>query len=240
MFPDQETLRTGALVLIDKPLDWTSADVVRFVRSRLYRAVGDVKVGHAGTLDPKATGLLLLCTGKFTKQIDGYLNQSKQYTGTLKLGATTPCYDTEKEEDAWFPTEHIGPEQLEAARQPFLGDILQRPPIFSAVKVGGKKMYKKARAGTATELEPRPVHLYRFDLTAVRMPEVDFFVECSKGTYIRSLAFDFGRALDSGAYLTALRRTAIGELRVEDAGSPEAFAEHLLGAERPAEVPDEA
>jgi tRNA pseudouridine55 synthase len=226
-FPSLEKLREGSMLLVDKPLDWTSADVVRFVRSRLYRRVGDVKVGHAGTLDPKATGLLLLCTGAFTKQIDHHLNQSKTYTGTFKLGATTPCYDTEKEEDAWFPTEHITPERLEAARRSFLGEQMQRPPIFSAIKVGGKKMYKKARSGTATELEPRAVTIHRFEITDVRLPEVDFAVECSKGTYIRSLAHDFGRALDSGGYLWALRRTAIGDLSVEDAHSPEAFGQYL-------------
>jgi tRNA pseudouridine55 synthase len=225
--PSLETLRTGSLLLFDKPLDWTSADVVRYVRSRLYRRIGDVKVGHAGTLDPKATGLLVLCTGAFTKQIDNYLHQAKTYTGTFKLGATTPCYDTEKEEDAQFPTEHITPERLEAARQQFVGELMQRPPIFSAIKVGGKNMYKKARKGTATELEPRPVTIYRFALTDVRMPEVDFAVECSKGTYIRSLAHDFGRALDSGGYLLALRRTAIGDLSVENAVSPEDFGKYL-------------
>lgn len=224
-----ETLQSGSLLLLDKPLNWTSFDAVHFVRKRLCTKLGikKLKVGHAGTLDPKATGLLIICTGSFTKQAETLQGLPKEYTGTFKLGATTPSYDTEKEEDTFFPTEHITPELLEEARQKFLGDQLQQPPIFSAIKVDGRELYRSARKGITVEVPPRPIRIGRFELTRVEMPFVDFAVECSKGTYIRSLAFDFGEALRSGAYLTALRRTRIGEYHIENAWTAEAFEAFL-------------
>lgn len=220
---------SGARLLIDKPQDWTSFDVVNKIRYKLQKALGlkKLKVGHAGTLDPLATGLLIICTGRATKQLADLQNLSKSYTGTLRLGGTTPSYDAETEVDETFPYEHITPEMLEAARRSFLGSIQQIPPMFSAIKVDGQPLYKKARKGEKLEVQPRTVEIEAFELTRVELPEVDFRVDCSKGTYIRSLAYDFGRALDSGAYLTALRRTAIGPYRIEDAWQLEDFIEQL-------------
>ncbi|NJK83257.1 MAG: tRNA pseudouridine(55) synthase TruB, partial [Saprospiraceae bacterium] len=170
-----------------------------------------------GTLDPLATGLLIICTGKFTKQIDEFQALEKQYTGTLKLGITTPSYDAETAVDATFPIEHINQELLDATRRKFIGAIQQYPPIFSAIKVNGQPLYKKARQGEIVEVEARNVRIDEFELTHVHLPNVDFSVRCSKGTYIRSLAHDFGKALNSGAYLTDLRRTHIGSYNVNDA-----------------------
>ena len=211
--------QAGAMLLVNKPLTWTSFDVVNKIRYALKQKlqVKKIKVGHAGTLDPLATGLLIICTGKFTKKLESFQAQKKEYTGTFLLGKTTPSFDAEQEPDATYPTDHITTELLEVARQKFLGDIEQYPPQFSAIKVNGVPLYKTARRGERVEVKPRPVHLFRFDLEKINMPEVDFFVECSKGTYIRSLAHDFGKALNSGAYLTRLCRTAIGEYRLEDA-----------------------
>lgn len=220
-----ESLQEGTVLLIDKPLKWTSFDAVNYMRNRICKRLGvkNIKVGHAGTLDPLATGLLVICTGKFTKRIEEFQGMTKEYTGTFKLGATTPSYDRETEEDKTFPTEHLTPELLTNATFPFLGNILQKPPIFSAIKKDGKELYHSARKGIAVEVQPRAVTIDRFDLTRIELPEVDFAVTCSKGTYIRSMAYDFGEAVKSGAYLTALRRTAIGEFRIENAISPEAF-----------------
>ena len=190
-----------------------------------------IKVGHAGTLDPRATGLLLICTGKFTKKLSDLQGEAKTYTGTLKLGETTPSYDAEQEPDEFFPTDHITEELLEEARQQFLGDIDQFPPMFSAIKVDGKRLYKSARMGVKVELKSRPVHIFQFDTPTIRMPEVDFIVTCSKGTYIRSLAHDYGKAVRSGAYLTALRRTAIGEYQLKDAWNLEELIEHIQNCE---------
>ncbi|MEL6637127.1 MAG: tRNA pseudouridine(55) synthase TruB [Bacteroidota bacterium] len=211
--------QAGQLLLVDKPQDWTSFDVVNKIRYRLKKLLGvkKIKVGHAGTLDPMATGLLLICTGKMTKQIDTYQGQAKTYLGTLTLGATTPSYDKETPIDATFPTEHLAPERLEAAREAFIGDLQQLPPVYSAIKVDGVPLYKKARKGIAVEVKPRPVQIYDFQLTRIALPDVDFTVHCSKGTYIRSLAYDFGKAVDSGAYLSRLCRTQIGEYRLEEA-----------------------
>lgn len=219
----------GEMLLIDKPKEWTSFDVVNKLRSTIRKKLGikKIKVGHAGTLDPMATGLLIICTGKFTKQLSEYQGMPKEYIGTFQLGATTPSYDAETAIDAQFPTEHITPELLEQARQQFLGDIEQKPPMFSAIKVDGQPLYKKARKGETVEVKSRSVKIYDFELTATQVPDVSFKVECSKGTYIRSLAYDFGKAVDSGAYLTDLRRTKIGEYRVEDAWSLEGLVERI-------------
>lgn len=195
------------------------------MRYRIRKVFGfkKIKVGHAGTLDPLATGLLIVCVGKKTKQINNYMGLPKTYTGTINLGATTPSYDLETEVDQEFPTDHLTVELIHKTTQQFIGDIMQRPPNFSAIKKGGVKAYDAARKGEDLKLEPRPVHISSFKITAVRGKEIDFEVNCSKGTYIRSLAHDFGQALNSGAHLSALRRTAIGEFRVEDALSIQEF-----------------
>ena len=220
---------TGAMLLVDKPQGWTSFDVVNKIRYKLKHLLGvkKIKVGHAGTLDPMATGLLIVCTGKFTKKLGEYQGLPKEYTGTMRLGATTPSYDAESDVEESFPTSHISPQLLEQARRRFLGDIEQVPPMFSAIKVDGQPLYKKARKGEMVEVEPRPVTIYEFGFTRVELPELDFRVRCSKGTYIRSLAHDFGKAVQSGAYLTALRRTRIGQFRIEDAWQLESLVEFL-------------
>ena len=212
--------RAGELLLIDKPAGWTSFDVVNRLRFRLRKLTGvkRIKVGHSGTLDPMATGLLLIATGKATKRLTELTGLPKAYTGTMHFGASTPSYDAETEVDARFPSEHLTQERLEElVAERFTGVIEQRPPAFSAIKVGGKRAYKAARAGEALELPLRRVEVKRFALTRVTLPEVDFAVEVSKGTYIRSLAHDLGRAAGSGAYLTALRRTAIGPYALDEA-----------------------
>ena len=201
----------GEVLLINKPLRWTSFDVVNKLRYAISKKVGNrIKVGHAGTLDPLATGLLIICTGKMTKRIDEFTGMDKEYTGTFLLGATTPTYDSEMEIDATFPTNHINETILEEARKKFLAVIQQMPPVFSAIKIDGAAAYIKARKGKEVEMKPRTVEIKEFDLTRIEIPEIDFRVVCSKGTYIRSLAFDFGKALNSGAYLKALSRTKIG------------------------------
>ena len=225
--PSLAQLSSGSLLLVDKPAEWTSFDVVNKIRGHLRRALGvkKIKVGHAGTLDPMATGLLLICTGKWTKKLADMQGMDKGYTGTLRLGATTPSYDAETEVDATYPTDHIEPEDLEAARRRLVGPQEQIPPVFSAIKVDGQPLYKRARKGEKVEVKARPVVIHEFELRRIELPEVDFYVSCSKGTYIRSLAYDFGQLLDSGAYLTALRRTWIGQYRIEDAWE----LEELLG-----------
>ncbi|HMQ48780.1 MAG TPA: tRNA pseudouridine(55) synthase TruB [Saprospiraceae bacterium] len=216
----------GAVLLVDKPQGWTSFDVVNKIRYKLkhYLHTSKIKVGHAGTLDPMATGLLIICTGKYTKKLAEFQQYPKEYTGTLVLGAATPSFDAETEIEETFPIDHITPELLDAARQRFIGDLDQVPPIFSAIKVDGQPLYKKARKGERVEIEPRKVHIAAFELTRVELPEVDFRVACSKGTYIRSLAHDFGQALDSGAYLSALRRTQVGPFSIQKAWD----LEHLI------------
>ncbi len=221
--------KKGAVLLVDKPEGWTSFDVVNKLRFAIKKKLGikKIKVGHAGTLDPLATGLLIICTGKFTKRLDEFQGLEKVYTGTLKLGATTPSYDAETAIDATYKTDHITTELLHEKRQLFIGAIEQYPPVFSAIKVDGQPLYKKARKGEIVEVEPRTVIIDEFELTEIDLPNVNFEVRCSKGTYIRSLAHDFGKALDSGAYLTALRRTYIGQYGVEDAWQLEALIEHI-------------
>lgn len=211
-----EKIQEGHVFLIDKPLDWTSFDVVNKIRWNIRKAYNlkKIKVGHAGTLDPKATGLLLVCTGKWTKRIDEFQAQEKTYTGTIKLGVTTPTYDLESEENETFPTEHITEEIIREATKQFIGEIEQFPPMHSAIKVDGKRLYELAREGQEIERKARKVTIQDFKITKIDLPFVDFEVNCSKGTYIRSLAFDFGKAVNSGGYLTALRRTKIGEFDV--------------------------
>ncbi|QRR00518.1 tRNA pseudouridine(55) synthase TruB [Dyadobacter sandarakinus] len=203
----------GEVILIDKPLTWTSFDVA----NKLKRACKFKKIGHAGTLDPLATGLLILCTGKKTKQIDSYQAQEKEYTGTLVLGQTTPSIDLETEFDVSFPTEHITPEILDNARQQLTGQIDQLPPIYSALRVNGERLYKKARRGEQIEIKSRPVTVSLFEIDAADFPQVHFRIICSKGTYIRSLVRDFGLLAGSGAYLSALCRTRIGAFELKDA-----------------------
>lgn len=210
----------GQILLIDKPLKWSSFQAVNKVKYTLINKLGlpkKFKIGHAGTLDPLASGLLILCTGKFTKRITELQGMEKEYTGTFHIGATTPSYDLETEIDATFPTEHITAELIEQARLSFIGEIDQKPPVFSAIKKDGKRLYEHARAGEEVEIAHRKTTIHEFELTRIALPEIDFRVVCSKGTYIRSLAFDFGAALNSGAHLTALRRTKIGEFNVENA-----------------------
>jgi tRNA pseudouridine55 synthase len=217
----------GEVLLVDKPLRWTSFDVVNKIRNALKKKYGKIKVGHAGTLDPLATGLLIICTGKFTKRVDEYQAQEKEYTGTILLGATTPTLDAEMAPDHLFPTDHITPELVREAVLKFIGEIDQMPPMFSALKVGGETAYKAAREGRELELKSRKVTITEFEITNIALPEVAFRVVCSKGTYIRSLARDLGLALDSVGYLTSLRRTRIGDFKVEDAWDLQKLGEKL-------------
>ncbi|MCW5908325.1 MAG: tRNA pseudouridine(55) synthase TruB [Chitinophagales bacterium] len=218
----------GEVLLIDKPLRWTSFDVVNKLRYALTRKIGKrIKVGHAGTLDPLATGLLLICTGKMTKRIDEFTGMDKEYAGTFHIGATTPSYDSETEPDNHFSTAHITAELIYNTAQKFSGAMEQMPPLFSAIKVAGTAAYIKARKGKEVELKKRPVVIHQFEITRIAVPEVDFRVKCSKGTYIRSLAFDFGKALNSGAYLSKLCRTKIGDYKIEDALSLEQAIERI-------------
>ena len=209
----------GEVFLIDKPLDWTSFDAVNLIRSviKRYHGIRKLKVGHAGTLDPLATGLLIICTGRMTKQIDNFQAQEKVYTGTMLLGQTTPTYDLESEPDAFYPTDNITEEMMEEARKSFLGDIMQRPPKFSAIKIQGKRAFEYARSDEEVALKERLVHIEDFKIDTTDFPVIKFEVKCSKGTYIRSLVNDFGKRLNSGACMTSLRRTMIGDFSVDDA-----------------------
>ena len=221
-----EDFLEGQILLIDKPLTWSSFQAVnklKYVLKRQFNLPKKFKIGHAGTLDPLASGLLIICTGKFTKKINEIQGQAKEYTGTITLGATTPSYDMETEVDASFPTDHITTALLQQTVQQFTGEIDQKPPVFSAIKKDGVRLYEHARAGAEVEIQARKTTIHEFELTRIALPEVDFRVVCSKGTYIRSLAFDFGKALHSGGYLSVLRRTKIGDYEVKDAVTPEAF-----------------
>lgn len=222
-----DDFKEGKVFLIDKPLTWTSFNAVSKIKWLIKKEfkVKKIKVGHAGTLDPLATGLLIICTGKFTKRIDEFQAQKKEYTGTFYLGATTPSYDMESEIDKTFPIKHITEEILRDTAQSFIGEQDQVPPIFSALKKDGKRLYDIARAGETVEIASRRIDIKEFELTNINLPEIEFKVVVSKGTYIRSLAFDFGNRLKSGAYLSSLRRTKIGEFDVLDAISPDEFEE---------------
>ncbi len=212
-------LEKGGVILLNKPYEWTSFQAVNKVKYLLkhYYDLKKVKIGHAGTLDPLATGLLILCIGKYTKKIEEYQAQEKEYTGTFYLGATTPCFDKEKEIDNYYPTEHITEEDIYKTAEHFLGEQEQVPPVFSALKVNGVRAYAFARENKDVELKSRKITIKEFEITRINMPEVDFRIVCSKGTYIRSIARDFGSYLNSGAYLTALCRTRIGDYKLSDA-----------------------
>jgi tRNA pseudouridine55 synthase len=214
-----EDFQNGQILLIDKSLHWTSFQAVNKMKWILKSKLGlkKIKIGHAGTLDPLATGLLIVCTGKFTKRIEELQGQAKEYTGTFYIGATTPSYDLETEVDQTYPTAHITDDLIQETILQFLGEINQKPPIFSAIKKDGVRLYDHARAGETVEIAFRKTTIHEFEITRIALPEVDFRVICSKGTYIRSLAFDFGKALQSGAHLIALRRTKIGDYDVKDA-----------------------
>jgi tRNA pseudouridine55 synthase len=223
---------SGKVLLIDKPLHWTSFQIVNKLRWEIRRAfnIKKIKVGHAGTLDPLATGLLVICTGKMTKQIDIFQGQIKEYTGTIVLGSTTPSYDLETDINQTFPTEHINKDLIKNATLQFIGDIQQYPPVFSALKKDGKRLYEFARASEDVEIPSRLVNISEFEITKIDGLNIDFRVVCSKGTYIRSLANDFGKALNSGAHLSALRRTRIGGFNVGEALTPEKFIALLPSA----------
>lgn len=227
----QLNYRTGELLLINKPYTWSSFQAVNKLKHALKKHPSlllddkfvHLKIGHAGTLDPLATGLLIICTGKKTKEISQFQDLPKEYTGTFFIGATTPCYDKEKEVDEVFPIEHITKDFVYEVAKSFIGKQEQIPPMFSAVKVDGKRLYKLARVGQEIELKARPIEILDFEITNYNLPYIDFRIACTKGTYIRSIARDFGLTLNSGAYLDALCRTKIGHFHIEDAKTPEEF-----------------
>jgi len=227
--PPAEDYLLGSTLLVNKPKDWTSFDVVNKIRATIRHAFGikKIKVGHSGTLDPMATGLLIICTGKHMKKLHEFQGLSKCYEGTILFGGTTPSYDAETEIDQAYPIDHLTPTLLEEALTAFRGKIEQVPPMFSAIKVDGQPLYKKARKGERVEIKARPVEITQFDLERIELPEVDFKVACSKGTYIRSLAHDLGKAVDSGAHLTRLVRTKVGEFDLDNAWNLEALVENI-------------
>ncbi len=225
-----EDFLNGQVILIDKPLRWSSFQVVNKLRGAIKKRfkIKKIKVGHAGTLDPLATGLLIICTGKYTKRIDQFQAEKKEYTGTIKLGETTPSYDLETEVDQTYPTDHITGELIRETAKQFTGDIVQLPPIFSAVQKDGVRLYELARKGESVKVKPRNIRIYEFEISRIEIPEIDFKIVCSKGTYIRSLANDFGKALNSGAHLSSLRRTKSGDFDVKNGVSPEDFTAKLF------------
>ncbi len=224
-----EDYLNGQILLIDKPLNWTSFQVVNKVRWLIRKSfnIKKIKVGHAGTLDPLATGLLIICTGKLTKKIDTFQAQIKEYTGTITVGATTPSYDLETEIDQTFDISEITSKKIHEATKQFIGEIQQKPPVFSALKKDGKRLYEYARQGEEVEIPSRTITISTFEITDINLPHINFKVVCSKGTYIRSLANDFGVALHNGAHLSALRRTKIGDFNVNDSINIEQFEETL-------------
>lgn len=226
----KEEYLNGQVLLFDKPLNWSSFQVVNSAKWALRKKfhLKKIKIGHAGTLDPLATGLLVVCTGKFTKNIPGIQEQKKEYTGTITLGATTPSYDLETEIDQRFSTDHITGDHILEATKSFIGKISQKPPVFSAIKKDGKRLYEYARKGKAVEVNAREIEIYEFEIKEVEMPKVHFRVVCSKGTYIRSLAYDFGQKLDTGGHLSALRRTKIGSFSVNNAITPAVFKKLII------------
>jgi len=226
-----EEFKSGQILLIDKPLTWSSFQAVNKVRWVIRKAfdIKKIKVGHAGTLDPLATGLLVICTGKFTKRLSEFQGQVKEYTGEITLGGTTPSYDLESEVTETFPTDHITEELIHETTKQFIGDIQQMPPVFSALKKDGKRLYEYARNNEEVVITPRQINISEFEITKIDLPKVEFRVVCSKGTYIRSLAFDFGKAVQSGGHLSKLRRTKIGEFNADNAICPIAFEKQYLG-----------
>ena len=225
-----EEILEGKIILVDKPLKWSSFQAVNKLKYALKNNLNlpkKFKIGHAGTLDPLATGLLIICSGKFTKRITEIQAQTKEYTGTIVLGATTPSYDLETEVTATFPITHLTEALILETTKQFIGEIDQKPPVFSAIKKDGKRLYESARAGIEVEIQARKTTIHEFEITRIQLPEVDFRVTCSKGTYIRSLAYDFGLAVQSGGHLSALKRTKIGDYEVVNAISPDAFEKSL-------------
>ncbi|MBT3417662.1 MAG: tRNA pseudouridine(55) synthase TruB [Flavobacteriales bacterium] len=220
----------GSVLLFNKPLQWSSFDVVKKVRNIIKsgKKIGKIKVGHAGTLDPLADGLLIVCTGKFTKRVEEIQGQKKVYTGEITIGSTTPSYDKETEIDETFETSHITENLIYSSCKKFEGKIMQKPPIFSALKKDGKRLYQYAREGTTVEIKEREVEIEYFKITKIDIPKIEFEVKCSKGTYIRSLAFDFGKEIKSGAHLSSLRREQIGNYKIKNAISIEQFREKIL------------
>lgn len=226
---EAEDFLNGKVLIIDKPLNWTSFQAVNKIRWAIRRRfnIKKIKVGHAGTLDPLATGLLIICTGKMTKKINEYQTANKEYTGTITLGATTPSFDLETEFDQFFPIEHITEELILGATESFKGFINQKPPIYSAIKKDGVRLYELARKGEQTEIKSREVNILDFEITKIELPQVHFRILCSKGTYIRSIANDFGKKLQSGGHLSSLRRTKSGNFDLTTAISPESFEARL-------------
>ncbi|WP_419212842.1 tRNA pseudouridine(55) synthase TruB [Maribacter sp. X9] len=227
----QDDFLNGQVLLIDKPLGWSSFQAVNKLKWAIRKkfSLKKFKIGHAGTLDPLATGLLVICTGKFTKKITEYQGQEKEYTGIITLGATTPSYDLETKVDHTYPTDHITSELIHSTTNQFIGELEQAPPVFSALKKDGKRLYELAREGKSVEISKRKVTVRTFEITQINDLDVHFRIACSKGTYIRSIAHDFGTALNSGGHLTALRRTKIGDFTVDIAQNPNVFADTLLG-----------
>ena len=226
-----EDFLNGQIILIDKPLHWTSFQAVNKMKYALINKAGlpkKFKIGHAGTLDPLASGLLLVCTGKFTKRITELQGQAKEYTGTFFIGATTPSYDLETEIDETFDIFHIDELLIHETVKQFLGEIDQKPPIFSAIKKDGIRLYEHARAGETVKIASRKTTIYEFEITRIALPEIDFRVVCSKGTYIRSLAYDLGKAMNTGSHLTMLRRTKIGDYDVSKAMDVTLFEQSLI------------
>ncbi len=229
-----EEVVNGQVILIDKPLTWSSFQAVnklKYILKRRFDLPKKFKIGHAGTLDPLASGLLIICTGKFTKKITEIQAQPKEYTGTFFIGATTPSYDLETEIDQTYPITHIDDALIHKTVAQFIGEIDQKPPVFSAIKKDGVRLYEHARAGIEVEIASRKTTIYEFEITRIDLPEIDFRVVCSKGTYIRSLAYDFGKAMQSGSHLTVLRRTKIGDYNVDNALTPENFEKAILNSE---------
>ena len=221
-----ESILEGEIILVDKPLGWSSFQAVnklKYLLKNKFNLPKKFKIGHAGTLDPLATGLLIVCTGKKTKTISDIQAQRKEYTGTIVVGATTPSYDLETEVDQIFDTDHITADLIHQTTRQFMGEIDQKPPVFSAIKKDGVRLYEHARAGEIVEVASRKTTMYEFEITRTALPEINFRISCSKGTYIRSIAFDFGLALGSGGHLSALRRTKIGDFDVEKATSIDGF-----------------
>ncbi|MAM16210.1 MAG: tRNA pseudouridine(55) synthase TruB [Flavobacteriaceae bacterium] len=224
-----QSITEGELLLIDKPLEWTSFQVVNKIRWALKRKfnIKKLKVGHAGTLDPLATGLLIICTGKMTKKISEFQDLDKTYIGTITLGATTPSFDLETPINKRFPLKHLNKEKIIEAKKNFIGTINQYPPIFSAIKKKGKRLYEFARIGKKIDIQSRKVVIYNLEFSKINLPDLNFKLKCSKGTYIRSLANDFGKSIDSGGYLSSLRRTAIGSFKIKNSIQLQEFIEKL-------------
>ncbi len=220
----------GTFFLVDKPYTWTSFQVVKKLKVAIRNSTGikKFKIGHAGTLDPLASGLLIVCLGKYTKRITEFQMMDKVYTGSMRLGATTKSFDMEHEEDAFYPTEHINEQLLLDTAKTFLGQQLQQPPVYSAVKIEGKRAFSYARGENEVEIPKKLVNIYSFDITDIQLPDISFKIACSKGTYIRSLARDFGQRIHSGAYLTSLRRQSVGIYNVKDAKTPQLWCEQIL------------